>query len=153
METQSPAPAAPQKKRNWVPIIIVVGVIVLIVIGVGVWRLTSDDSAEAGKPAGQSAKAVFAGWQNGNRAAAARFASDEAVTKLFAISTSDASGLRFGGCSPTTDDPFPRECVWSRPGGELTMEVEKQGDTPIVTKVTYGPAGLPPDTSSSDSTG
>ena len=153
METQSSAPAAPQKKRNWVPIIIVVGVIVLIVIGVGVWRVTSDDSAEAGKPAGQSAKAVFAAWENGNRAAAARFAEDEAVTKLFAISTSDASGLRFGGCSATGDDPFPKECVWSRPGGELTMEVEKQGDTPIVTNVTYGPAGLPPDTSASDSTG
>jgi hypothetical protein len=128
METQSPAPAVPQKKRNWVPIIIVVGVIVLIVIGVGVWRVTSD-STEAGKPAGQSAKAVFAAWENGNRAAAARFAEDGAVTELFAISTSDASGLRFGGCSATGDDPFPKECVWSRPGGELTMG-SKSRETP-----------------------
>ncbi len=52
----------------------------------------------------------------------------------------------FGGCSATGDDPFPKECVWSRPGGELTMTVNKQGDTPIVTNVKYGPAGLPPDT-------
>jgi hypothetical protein len=28
------------------------------------------------------------------------------------------------------------------------MTVEKQGDTPVVTQVEYGPAGLPPDTDS-----
>ena len=153
METQSAAPSpAPQKKRNWVPIIIVVVVIIVIVGGLAFWRMRDSDSSDPGKPAGQSAKSLYTAWQDGDQAAAAKYASNGAVTTLFAVDTSDASGLEFGGCSATGDGPWPKECVWSRPGGELTMIVQKGGDTPQVTKVTYGPAGLPPD-SSPDSTG
>jgi hypothetical protein len=150
METQSAAPAgAPQKKRNLVPIIVVVVVVVVIAAAAAFFLLRDDSSGEAGKPAGQSAKAVFVAWQDGDRTAAAEYASAGAVDELFGVETSGAEGLEFGGCSATGDGPWPKECVWSRPGGELTMTVQKGGDTPQVTKVTYGPAGLPPDTDTS----
>jgi hypothetical protein len=154
METQSPAPAAaPEKKRNWVPIAIVVGVLVLVLVALGAWRLRSDDSSDPGRPAGQSAKGLFNAWQDGDETAANRFASPDSVTVLFAVPASDADGMEFGGCTATGDDPWPKECIWSRPGGELTMTVQQGDDLPQVTKVTYGPAGLPPDDSSSDSSG
>jgi hypothetical protein len=148
METQSAAPAAAPKKRNLVPIIIVVVVVVVIAAAVAFFLLRDDSGSEAGKPAGQSAKSLYTAWQDGDRTEAARFASAGAVDALFAVQTSDAEGMTFGGCSATGDGPWPKECVWSRPGGELTMTVQKGGDLPQVTKVTYGPAGLPPDTDS-----
>jgi hypothetical protein len=148
MDPQTPAPSAPaDKKRNLVPIIIVVAVVVIIGVGLAAWRLTSDSSESAGKPAGQSAKALFKAWQDDDRAAAAVVATPDAVTAIFAIDASEASGLEFAECTPTGDGPFPKECVWTRPGGELTMTVEKEGDTPEVTNVDLGAAGLPPDTS------
>lgn len=154
METQSAAPTpAPQKKRSWIPIVIVVVVVVVIVGGLAAWRLRSDDSSDAGQPAGQSAKALYTAWQDGDEVAAAKYASNGAVTTLFAVQASDAEGLEFGGCSATGESPWPKECVWSRPGGELTMTVQQGDDRPQVTKVTYGPAGLPPDGSSTDPTG
>jgi hypothetical protein len=146
METQSAAPAAAPQKRNLVPIIIVVVVVVVIAAAVAFFLLRDDSGSEAGKPAGQSAKALYTAWQDGDRTAAAGYASAGAVDALFALQASDAEGMEFGGCSATGDGPWPKECVWSRPGGELTMTVQKGGDTPQVTKVTYGPAGLPPDT-------
>jgi hypothetical protein len=154
METQSPAPeAAPQKKRNLVPIIIVVVVVVVIAAGVAFFLLRDDSGTEAGAPAGQTAKSLFNAWQANEEGQASQFADADAVAVLFRVPAIDGQGLEFGGCSPIGDSPWPKECVWSRPGGELTMEVEKGGDTPVVTKVTYGPAGLPPDSSTTDTTG
>ncbi len=152
MDPQTPAPPAPTStKRNIVPIVIVVAVVVVIGIGLAAWRLTSDSSDAAGVPAGQSAKALFTAWEDGDRSAAAEVASPAAVNEIFANEATEASGLQFGGCSATGDDPFPKECVWSRPGGELTMTVEKDSDEdPMVTSVELGPAGLPPE---SDTTG
>jgi hypothetical protein len=148
MDPQTPAPGAPaSKKRNLVPIIIVVAVVVVIVGGLALWRVTSDSGDEAGKPAGQSAKALFKAWEDDDRAAAAVVATPNGVTTIFAIDASEGSGLQFDACTPTGDDPFPKECVWTRPGGQLTMTVEKDGDTPKVTNVDLGAAGLPPDTS------
>jgi hypothetical protein len=154
METQSSAPAAaPQKKRNWVPIIVAVVVVVLIAGGAAVLLLRDDSGTEAGQPAGQSAKGLFKAWQDNNENRAARFADEDAVVVLFRVPAVDGRDLQFGGCSQVGDSPWPKECIWSRPGGELTMEVEQGDARPIVTKVTYGPAGLPPDTSPSDTTG
>ena len=151
MATENPAPeAAPQKRGPLVIILVVVGVLVVAGIAFGIWKVSSDDSSDAGPPAGQTAKGLYNAWQDGDQAAAAKDATPVAVTAIFKVDTSDASGLEFGGCSATGSEPFPKECVWSRPGGELTMTVEKQDDKPVVTNVEYGPAGLPPDT---DATG
>jgi hypothetical protein len=145
MTTESPAPpAAPQRKRNWVPIIIIVVVLVVIVAGVVAWRVRSNDSTDKVVPAGQTAKGLYKAWQAGNRNAAAKYANAASVDKIFVIQKTEASGLQFGGCTPTGNGPFPKECVWTRPGGELTMTLNKSGDTVTVTNVKFGPAGTPP---------
>lgn len=144
-ESTAPPPATPQKKRNLVPILIIVGIVVVAIIAAGVYKLTKSDSTKKGRPAGQTAKGLYKAWQSGDQAKAAKFANGTAVTTIFAVKTTDASGLTFGGCSATGNGAFPKECVWSRPGGELTMTLKKNGNTVQVTKVHYGPAGLPPD--------
>jgi hypothetical protein len=148
MDPQSPAPpAAPKKKRGPLLIIlIVVGVIVIAGIVAVVVKKSGDSGGSAGAPAGQATKGLYKAWQAGNANGAAKFATPSSVTYLFKVSPSDAAGLKFDGCTATGNDPFPKECEWSRPGGQLTMTVDKQGDKPIVTNVDYGPAGLPPDT-------
>jgi hypothetical protein len=144
-ENAAPPPAAPEKKkRNWVPIIIIVGIVVIAIIAAVIYKVTKSDSTAKGKPAGQTAKGLYKAWQTGNQASAAKFANANAVTTIFAVKTTDASGLTFGGCSSTGANAFPKECVWSRPGGELTMTLAKNGNKVQVTKVKYGPAGLPP---------
>ena len=69
-----------------------------------------------------------------------------AVTAIFKVQPTAASGLEFGGCKATGGNAFPKTCTWSRPGGELTMTVQKQGGKATVTNVTYGPAGTTPTT-------
>src|SRR5262245_16987059 len=144
-ESTAPPPAeAPQKKRNWVPIIIIVGIVVIAIIAAGVYKLTKSDSTTKGKPAGQTAKGLYKAWQSGNQTQAAKYANPNAVTTIFAVKPADASGLTFGGCSSTGGSAFPKECIWSRPGGELTMTLARQNGTVKVTKVNYGPAATTP---------
>jgi hypothetical protein len=144
MATESSAPTAPKKKRNLVPILIIVGVVVVAIIAAGVYLLTKSDSTAKGVPAGVTAKGLYKAWQKGDQAAAAKFANSDATATIFAIKTSDAGGLQFGGCASTGSSGFPKECTWSRPGGELTMKLQKNGKKAQVTKVTYGPAGTTP---------
>src|SRR5690349_11490252 len=112
-ESAAPPPARPQKKRNLVPILIIVGIVVIAIIAAGVYKLTKSDSSKKGTPAGQTAKGLYKAWQSGNQAQAAKFANGNAVTTIFAVKTTDASGLTFGGCSSTGAKAFPKECVWS----------------------------------------
>jgi hypothetical protein len=143
------ADSPPTKKTNLVPILIVIGVIVVVIIGVGVWKLTSDDSG-ASKPAGppppRLSKNLYTAWQGDDRSAAAKNATAAAVSQIFAIAKTEGEGLTFGGCAKIGDTQLPKACVYSRPGGELTMTVSRQGDKRTITKVVFGPAGLPPDT-------
>jgi hypothetical protein len=143
------AGSAPKKKTNLVPILIVIGVIVVVIIGVGGYLFLKDDD-EASKPAGppppRLSKNLYAAWQGDDRTAAAKNATAAAVSQIFAIPASEGEGLTFGGCTKVGDKQLPKACVYSRPGGELTMTVNLQGDTRTVTKVEFGPAGLPPDT-------
>jgi hypothetical protein len=147
MTPQNPAPtAAPQKKRGpLVIILVVVGVLVVAGVAVAAWKLSSSSSSSrSGAPAGQTAKGLYKAWQSGNQAAAAKDATPTAVTDIFKVTPTDASGLQFDRCSATGSNPFPKECTWSRPGGQLTMTVQKQGGKPKVTKVEYGPAATTP---------
>ena len=121
-----------------------VGVLVVAGVAVAAWKLSSSSSSKSGAPAGQTAKGLYKAWQSGNQAAAAKDATPTAVTAIFRCSRADASGLEFDGCTPTGSDPFPKECVWSRPGGQLTMTVQKQGGKANVTKVDVRPGRAPP---------
>ena len=144
---ETPAPSEPAKKRNLVPILIVVGVIVVIIIGVGVWKLTSSSSSSS-KASGplpvKLAKNLFAAWQAGDRTAAAKAATPTAVTTMFAIPASDGDGYVFGKCTKIGDKALPRACVFSRPGGELTMTVSKVNGKRIITKVKQGSTATTP---------
>jgi hypothetical protein len=144
----APAGSEPPKKTNLVPILIVIGVIVVIVIGVGAYLFLKDDD-EAAKPAGapppRLARNLYAAWQDDDRTAAADNATAAAVTEIFAIPAAQGEGLVFGGCTSTSGTALPKACVYSRPGGQLTMTVDRVGDTRKVVKVELGPAGLPPD--------
>lgn len=149
------APAAPtgtepaKKKTNLVPILIVIGVIVVVIIGVGVWKLTaSDDDTKAagGAPPIKLSKDLYAAWQANDRTAAAKDATAGAVTQIFAIPASDGADLKFGGCQKAADAQFPKVCIFTRPGGQLTMTVNPIAGNRTITKVELGAAGLPPDT-------
>jgi hypothetical protein len=145
----APAGSEPKKKTNLVPILIVIGVIVVVIIGVGVWKLTSSDSsstAASGPPPIRLAKDLYNAWQANDRTAAAADATPAAVTQIFAIPASDGEGLTFGGCSRPTNAQFPKACIYTRPGGQLTMSVNPVAGKRTITKVELGAAGLPPDT-------
>lgn len=146
MTTQTPAPtAAPQKKRGpLVIILVVVGVLVVAGVAIAAWKLSSSSSSKSGAPAGQTAKGLYKAWQNGNQAAAAKDASSAAVSAIFVVKPADATGLKFDGCAATGSNAFPKECTWSRPGGQLTMKVAKQGGTTKVTSVQFGAAATTP---------
>ena len=148
MTTQTPAPtAAPKKNRRPLVItLVVVGVLVVIGVGVAAWKLSSSSSSKSGAPAGVTAKGLYKAWQKGNQAAAAKDASPVAVTAIFAVKPADATGLKFDGCAATGSNAFPKECTWSRPGGQLTMKVTKQNGNAKVTSVQFGAAATTPST-------
>jgi len=153
MATEAPEPTGTEtapKKTNLVPILIVIGVVVVIVIGVGAYLFLKDDDSGTAEPAGppppRVSKNLYDAWQADDRSTAAANATGAAVTQIFAIPASDGAGLVFGGCTATAGTPLPKACVFSRPGGSLTMTVDRVGDKRTVVKVDYGPAGLPPDT-------
>lgn len=147
-ETPAAGGSTPPKQTNMVPILIAIGVIVVIVIGVGAYFFLKDDgdaSAPEGPPPPKVSKNLYAAWQAGDRGAAATSATAAAVSELFDIPASEGEGLVFGECAKVGDTPLPKACVFTRPGGELTMTVALVGDRRTVTKVVLGPAGLPPD--------
>jgi hypothetical protein len=144
---ETPDASGPAKKKsNLVPILIVVGVIVLIIIGLGVWKLTSkDDSTTRSGPLPiKIAKNLYAAWQAGDQTAAAKDATPSAVTAIFAIPAADGDGLTFGACTKTTANPLPKTCTFSRPGGQLTMTVNRVNGKKVVTAVKLGPAATTP---------
>jgi uncharacterized protein (UPF0333 family) len=145
----TPGATAPEKKRNLVPILIAVGVIVVIIIGAGAYFLTKDDdSSEAatGPLPAKLAKNLYAAWQANDQATAAKDATPSTVTTLFSVPAADGDGLVFGGCKSTADTVLPKACVFSRPGGELTMTVSKVNGKRTVTNVKYGAAATTPTT-------
>ncbi len=146
-ETPStPATPAPAKKRNLVPILIVVGVVVLIIIGFGVYKLTSSssDSGPTGAAPPKLAKDLYKAWQDGDRTAATTSATSGAVTQIFLIPATDGTGLTFGGCVKAGALQLPKTCTFTRPGGELRMTVAKVGDARKITAVTLAPTATTP---------
>ena len=152
MATETPdnaAGAPPETKSNLVPILIVVGIIVVIVIGAGVYFLTRDDDSgggATGDPPPRIAKDLYAAWQADDRTAAGRIATAEAVDEIFDIDRTEGADLEFGGCERIGATVLPRACVFTRPGGQLTITVSIVDDARVASGVELGPAGLPPDT-------
>jgi hypothetical protein len=136
-----------KKKSNLVPILIVVGIVVIVAIAAGVYFLTRDSGGAdkaTGKAPPRIAKDLYAAWQNGDRAAAAKVATPQAVTQIFAINTAEGSGLTFDGCRKTGTQPVPKVCTYSRPGGELTITVSVVEGKRVASAATLGPAATTP---------
>ncbi len=73
------------------------------------------------RTATDAAEQLYFAWQRGDRSGATRFADAPAVAALFAIKTTAAAGLAFGGCT----QPVAQRsvCRWSRRDARLTMRV------------------------------
>ena len=129
------------------PIIIVGGVILIVIIGAVAYKLrgsSSSSSKPSGPPPGAIAKGLYKAWQAGDQTAAAKEANAATVTQMFAIKASDGTGLVFGGCSQAASGPFPKKCVFTRPGGQLTMTVSRANGKKTVTNVTLGSTATTP---------
>jgi hypothetical protein len=136
-----------KKKSNLVPILIVVGIVVVIAIAAGAYFLTRDSGGAdqaTGKAPPRIAKDLYAAWQSGDQAAAAKVATPEAVTQIFAIKTDEGTGLTFDGCEKTGTQPVPKVCTYSRPGGELTITVSVVEGKRVASAVKLGPAATTP---------
>lgn len=146
MYPKTPAPtdaSSPHRKRGAL-IGIALALVAVVTVGVVLVVQASDD----GKPASSDtttttrftttttspprtaegvAQALSAAWQDGNRAAARRVATPDAVTQMFEVPAWRLPGFRFGHCVLLSDDS--KGCRWFRRQDYLTITVT-QGDGP-----------------------
>jgi hypothetical protein len=154
METQTaPSSESPKSSGNtrrvWIIVAAVIVVIVVVLGGIFIYKKTQKNSSgPAYTPAGKISKSLYKAWQNGDRVTAAKYATSGAVTQMFALSASQSTGLTFGHCRKISDKPFPKQCLFTRPGGTLTMTLTRAPkQDPRVAAVVVGPAGVPPTSS------
>lgn len=98
----------------------------------------STTTAVTSSPEGR-ARALYAAWMAGDRAAAASAARPEAVTALFARPWQAADGWTFGECTGAAGSVI---CTWRRPGGqEVLFRVQNAtGGAPVtVAEVRFDP--------------
>lgn len=147
-----------RRRRRIVTIVVGVLVIAAIVVGAIYLFTRSDDHSPStttttttstpGYPttARAASEALLAAWKHKDRDAAAAVATPGAIDQIFAIDTAESDGLAFGACTVSGAD---QRCVWSRPGGALTFTASPAGTGYRITAVEFGPAGLPPESSTS----
>ena len=100
--------------------------------------LRSTTTGAAASPEGR-ARALYAAWTAGDRAAAANSARPEAVTALFARPWQAADGWTFAECTGAAGSVI---CTWRRPGGqEVLFRVQNAaGGAPVtVAEVRFDP--------------
>jgi hypothetical protein len=152
-ESTQPTTESGTKKRSPALMIgIIVAVVVVLAGGAYVvYKLTNKHEIT---PAMVTAKAVFVDLQKGNPDQARPDSTAAGLAALKKISADDVKGLAFGGCKPFPGSQPTRLCIWSRPGGQLSMAMIRKGDAYVVDNAQVGPAGLPPatDTTTSSTT-
>ena len=90
----------------------------------------------------EAARAVEAAWTAADQSGALRCATPEAVARLFATTSGDASIRSFAGCTPAAPDSPVMLCAFNEPGRSVTLEVEPVRDGGFyVTTVKVGSAG------------
>jgi len=98
--------------------------------------VTSRPATSAPASAEAQAKALYAAWAAGHRAAAARVAEAEAVTALFARPWQASDGWTFAECSGAAGSLI---CAWRRPAGQMVL-LRVQNATPaVVAEVRFQP--------------
>jgi hypothetical protein len=100
-------------------------------------RTVPATTSPASSPEGY-AKALFAAWTRGDRAAAARVAQPAAVAALFARPWHADDGWSFADCSGAAGSVI---CMWQRPAGQLLFRVQNvTGGVPVsVAEVRFQP--------------
>ncbi len=90
----------------------------------------------------EAARAVEAAWIANDQSGALRCATPEAVARLFATTSGDASIRAFGGCTEAAPGSPVMLCAFNEPGRSVTFEVEPVRDGGFfVTTVKVGSAG------------
>lgn len=152
--TESPQSAGrPGTSRSPARVIGIV-VVVVVVLAAGAYLVVRwTDSDDAPSPTA-TAKTVYVHLRQGDPTAARPDSTAAGLAALEKISADDVKGLVFGGCRSAAGNRPTQLCVWTRPGGQLSMAMIRRGDRWIVDNAEVGPAGLPPatDTPSSSST-
>jgi hypothetical protein len=144
--TESQPGSSSGNRRVWIIVAAVVALIVIVGAGIVIYKKTNkSDSKAAFTPAGTVAKHFVVAWKAGDRTAAAKLASNGAVTQAWVLKPESASGLTFGACKKTAKNPFPKACTFTRPGGQVVLTVTRLGKAnPEVTAVVEAQAGTPP---------
>jgi hypothetical protein len=150
-DTTTPAPTGSGSSRpSWlIPVIVIVIIVVLAGGAFVVYKLTNKHEAH---PAAATAKVVFVDLQQGDANKARSDSTANGQAALRTITADDVKGLVFGGCKPFPGTPPTRVCIWTRPGGQLSMSLVRKGDTWKVDNAQVGPAGLPPATDTTTTT-
>jgi hypothetical protein len=141
---------ANSSRPSWlVPVIVIVVIVVLAGGAYVVYKLTaSNDTTDP--PVTVVHRAIVA-IRAGDPGKADSDATTQGQAQLAKVTASDISGMKFGGC-PASGQTDSRTCIWSRPGGQMTMTLTKVGGAWKIDTVTVGPAGLPPSTDTTGST-
>lgn len=98
----------------------------------------ANTTAVAASPEGR-ARAFYAAWMAGDRAAAASAGRPEAVSVLFARPWQAADGWAFSECAGAAGSVI---CAWRRPAGQevlFRIETAAQGTPPTVAEVRFNP--------------
>jgi len=143
MTTDNDSPTSETTKRS--PAVVAIAIIlVLSLLGGGgyvIYKLTNKTQRA---PAFQVAKDAVAAIGSGNSAKLGDLSTSSGKVALVKITANDVKGLTFGGCKAFPGKDPTRLCVWSRPGGQLSMSVILLNKNWKVDAAEIGPAGLPP---------
>jgi hypothetical protein len=119
--TQS-GPSAPARRS---PALIAAIVIVVVVVLAGgayvVYKLT--DKKDVGEPAYKVAKTVLVAAQQGNKAVIVKNTTGGGARQVEAFTASSLGGMKVSKCSPFAGSKPTRVCVYTRPGGQLTLRL------------------------------
>ncbi len=131
---------------------IVVAVVLVLAGGAFVaYKLTRTN--DAGEPAYKVAKSVQTALDAHDTAQLTTLSTPAGKAALLKLTSDDVNGLAFGGCSSIGGTTPSKGCVFDRPGGQLTIVLVRSGKDWKVKAATLGPAGLPPTSAGSATTG
>lgn len=125
-----------------------IAVLAIIVLAGGafvVYKLTH--KRDTGQPAiivaQQAKKAVI----DGNTATITSLSTAQGKAQLEQLKPAELAGLKFGSCGLVgTAKVKTKLCIFTRPGGQLSIYMTLPGDKWKVNQAELGPAGLPPTT-------
>jgi len=149
--TESSSPPAPSKRSPAVVAAIVVVVVIVLAGGAYVvYKLT--DTKEVGEPAYKVSKRVLVAAQQGDTAVIAKYTTAAGAREVGVLKGNALDGMKVSNCSPGPVATKTKICVYTRPGGQLTLALTRSGSAWKVSSANLGPAALPPTSATTPST-